>query len=139
MFAVWVAILAMSISGMNPRGTSLPGYIADGSTPLSGAIVTVSTRGFVQSKITDENGRFLFEGVPSGRYALRISAQGYALYECPIIVRDGDPRRNRIGITALVPADQQTVSVAELRRGQSSSNAPKGERRQTVNVQDSLR
>jgi protocatechuate 3,4-dioxygenase beta subunit len=101
--------------------------------------VTISNRGFVESTTTDENGRFLFEAVPSGRYAFRISAQGYALYECPIVVRDGDPRRNQISITAFAPADQQTVSVAELRRGHSPSSAPKGDRRQTVTMHDSLR
>ena len=127
--AVWVAILAMSISGGNPTGTALPGRISDGSTPVSGAIVTISSRGFVQSTTTDENGRFLFEPVPSGRYAFRISAGGYAVHEYSIVVRDGDPGRNRINVTSLVPADEQTVSVAKLRRGQSPSSAPKGEHR----------
>ena len=137
--AVWTAILALSISGANPTGTALEGRISDGSTPVSGAIVTISDRGLVQSTSTDENGRFLFKGVPSGRYAFRISAQGYALYECPVVVRDGDLRRNRMNITALIPADQQTISVDELRRRQSSTSAPKGYGRQTGDMRDGLR
>ncbi|MDP8990091.1 MAG: carboxypeptidase-like regulatory domain-containing protein [Acidobacteriota bacterium] len=125
----------MSISGVSPRGTAVIGRISDGSHAVSGAIVTISNRGFVQSTTTDETGRFLFEAVPSGRYAFRTSAQGYAVYECPMVIRDGDRRVNRVSITALVSADRQTVSVAELRRRQWFSAAPK----QTENVQDSLR
>ena len=134
-----IAILAMSISGVSPRGTALLGRISVGSTPVSRAIVTISNRGFVESTTTDEDGRFLIEPVLSGRYAFRTSAQGYAVYECPIVVRDGDLRQNRVSITALVPVDQQTVSVAELRRTQSPSGALKGDRRRTANMKDSLR
>lgn len=137
--AVWTALLALSISGVNPTGTTLVGRVSDGSIPVSGAIITISERGLVESTSTDEDGRFQFKAVPSGRYAFRISAQGYALYECPVVVRDGDLHRNRLNITALIPADQQTVSVDELRRRQSSNSAPKGYGRQTVNMRDSLR
>ena len=115
---VLTAMLAMSITGVRPSGTTLLGRISDGSIPVSGAIVTVSNRDFVKSATTDEYGRFVLESVPSGRYDFRTSAQGYAVFECPFVVRGGDSHRNRINVTALLPVDQQTVSVVELRRRQ---------------------
>jgi Carboxypeptidase regulatory-like domain len=72
--AVLSAILAMSISGVSPRGTALVGRISDGDTPVSGAIVTISNRGFVKSTTTDGNGRFMLEPIPSGRYDFRTSS-----------------------------------------------------------------
>src|ERR1017187_3657997 len=105
------AVLAMSVSGVGPRETALIGRIADGTSPVSGAIVTISNRGFVKSMTTDESGRFILEAIPSGRYDFRTTAQGYAVFECPVVVHGGDSNRNRITVTALVPVDQQTVSV----------------------------
>jgi uncharacterized surface anchored protein len=115
------AVLTMSISGVSPSGNALPGRISDGSTPVSGAIVTLTSGDFVKSTTTDEEGRFVFESVPPGKYGFRTAAQGYALYECPLVVRGGDSRRNRINVTALLRADRQTVSVAELRRHQPTT------------------
>jgi Carboxypeptidase regulatory-like domain len=109
------AILAMSISGVRPPGPALVGSISGGSAAVAGAIVTISNRGFVQSTTTDENGRFLLQPVPPGRYDFRTSAQGYAVFECPVVVHGGDSHRNRISVTALVPVNQQTVSVTDLR------------------------
>jgi hypothetical protein len=117
------AVLAMSISGVIPTGTALLGRISDGSTPVSGAIVTLSSGDFLKSATTDDEGRFVLESVPSGRYAFRTSAQGYAMYECPLVIHGGDSRRNRINVTALLRADRQTVSVAELRRRQPPTGA----------------
>ena|ERR1039458_1552527 len=133
------ALLATSISGVGPDGAILLGRISDSDTPVSGAIVTISNRGFVQSTTTDGDGRFTLEAVPAGRYDFRTSAQGYAVLERPVIVRGSDSHRNWLDVTALVPADQQTVSVVELRRHQSLTVVPKGYRGRDANSQESLR
>jgi hypothetical protein len=96
-------------------------------------------RGFVRSTITDGNGRFILEPVPSGRYDFRTSARGYAVLERPVVVRGGDSHRDWISVTALVPVDQQTVSVVELMRRRSPSVVPKGNRGQVANRQETLR
>ena len=133
------AVLAMSVSGVGPRETALIGQISDRMTPVSGAIVTISNRGFVKSATTDANGRFILEPVPSGRYDFRTSAQGYAVFECPVVVHGGDSNRNRISVTALVPADQQTISVNELTHRQPSAIVHKRDPGPIVNGQQSLR
>jgi len=117
------AVLTMSISGVGPPETALLGRISAGSTPVSGAIVTVSSGDFVKSTTTDEDGRFVLESLPAGKYAFRTTAQGYAVFECPLVVRGGDSHRNRINVTALLPVDQQSISVAELRRRQPPAAA----------------
>src|SRR5260370_276159 len=65
--SVLSVILAVSVSGVSPRGTKLLGRVSDGATPIAGAIVTISNRGFVKSTTTDGDGRFILEPVPSGR------------------------------------------------------------------------
>jgi hypothetical protein len=133
------AMLAMSVSGVNLPGPVLVGRISDGGIPVSGAIVTISNREFVKSTTTDGNGRFMLQPVPSGRYDFRTSAQGFAVFERPVVVHGGDPHRNRVDVTALVPADQQTVSVVELMRRQPSTVVLKGDHGQVTNGQQSLR
>lgn len=120
------AMLATSVTGVTPSGAALQGQISDGSIPISGAIVTVSNRDFIKSTTTDRYGRFVLESVPSGRYDFRTSAQGYAVFDSPVVVHGGDSRRNRITVTALLPVDRQVVSVVELRRRQTlpAANAP---------------
>jgi hypothetical protein len=122
------AILAASLPGVNPGGTSLLGRVSDGATPIAGAIVTISSRDFVKSTITDENGRFTLQPVPAGRYDFRTSAQRYAVFESHVIVHGGDSHRNWIRVTDLIPVDQQTVSVADLIRHQQPAAIVKGVR-----------
>jgi hypothetical protein len=133
------AVLAMSASGAPPSENALIGRISDGTTPISGAIVTISSRAFVKSTTTDEHGRFVLEALPSGRYGFRTSAQGYAVFECPVVIHDRDSNRNQIRVTALVPVDQQTVSVTELRRSQPHIIVHKPDPGQIANGQQSLR
>ncbi len=133
------AIIAMSVSGASPSGPTILGRVSDGTIPISGAIVTISNRGFVKSTTTDGNGRFILGPVPPGRYDFRMSAHDYAVFECPVSVRGGDSRKNWIGITDLVPVDQQTVSIVELMRRQPPKVVLKGNDGQVANGQQSLR
>ena len=135
---VLTAILFMQVPSASPSGATLLGRVADGATPVAGAIVTISDRGFVKSVTTDGSGRFTLEPVPAGRYDFRMSAEGYAVFESTVVVRGG-AHRNWISVTELVPADQQTVSVADLMRRPATTVVPKESRGQVVNGQQSLR
>ena len=76
---------------------------------MPGAIVTISNRSFVESVTAGKDGRFAFVHVRPGEYELRVTAPGYAVYETGVTLP-----RNRLDVKNMVPADRQTVSVAEL-------------------------
>jgi carboxypeptidase family protein len=104
----------VSVLSAGQAGTPLRGRVSDGSSPVAGAIVTVSNKGFVKSVTTDDDGRFMFESVPPGRYDFRTSASGYVVHESSVVVHSDEFHRNWIEVKGLVPADQQTVSVVDL-------------------------
>jgi hypothetical protein len=110
---VFAGILAVSILNAQPAA-ALCGRVSAGDVPVANAIVTVSNPAFLKSVTTDDKGRFAVEQLPSGRYDFRASVPGYAIFERSVVVRLNDPHRNWIDVKDLVPADQQTVSVAHL-------------------------
>ena len=93
---------------------TVSGEVSDHGTAISGAIVTISNGRFVRSVTTDSGGRFTVETVPPGHYDFRTTAPGYAVFERTVVLRSGDGHRNWIEVKNLLPADQQTVPVAEL-------------------------
>jgi hypothetical protein len=110
---VFGAVLALCALQAGQDSSALFGQVSQDGSPVAGAIVTVSNRGFVKSVTSDASGRFAFEAVPPGRYDFRTSVSGYAVFECPIIVHP-DVHRNWIDVKELVPSDKQVVSVREL-------------------------
>ena len=107
------SILAVSVLNAESQ-PALCGRVSAGDAPVADAIVTVSNRGFLKSVTTGDDGRFEVEPLPPGRYDFRASVPGYAIFERSVVVRLNDPHRNWIDVKDLVPADQQTVSVAHL-------------------------
>jgi hypothetical protein len=107
------SILAVTVLTAEPQ-TALYGRVSEGSVPVAGAIVTISNRGFLMSVTTGDDGRFVVEPLPSGRYDFRTTVPGYAIIERSVIVRADGPRQNRIDVKDLVPEDQQTVDVFDL-------------------------
>jgi len=90
-------------------------YKPDGTNLIPDAIVTVSTpAGFVSSVTTSKSGEFSFSSLPAGQYDFRVTAHGFAIYERQITVSNEGGMKELI-IRMLVPADKQTVSIAELR------------------------
>jgi hypothetical protein len=106
-------LLALCLSRASQDSTALFGQVSQDGSPVGGAIVTLSNRGFVKSVTTDAGGRFVLEAVPPGRYDFRTTAHGYAVFERPLIVHS-DAHRNWIDVKGLLPADRQTVSVGDL-------------------------
>lgn len=107
-------ILGLCLLEAGQDGTTVFGQVSDHGSPIAGAIVTISNRGFVRSVTTDASGRFTLEPVPPGRYDFRTTAPGYAIIEHPVTLHPGDGHRNWIEVKSLTPVDQQTVSVGEL-------------------------
>jgi len=128
--------LALPLISASETGSALSGRVSEGYVPLPGAIVTVSSPGFLKSVTTDDSGRFVIESVPPGRYDFRTSAHGYAVFECPVIIHPNDSRRNRIDVTDLIPADRQTVSVFDLAVRKQARN--RGHRAVTVSTRSGV-
>ena len=89
-------------------------FEGEGTKLIANAIVTVSTpAGYVSSNVTNNAGAFSFQSLPAGEYDFRVTAHGFAIYERKVTVaRDAGVRE--LDIRMLVPANKQTVSVAEL-------------------------
>jgi len=109
--------LTLGILAAGPESAPVFGQVSDHGAAVSGAIVTISSGGFVRSVTTDAGGRFTLGPVPPGRYDFRTTASGHAVYERSVVVRSGDGRRNWIEVKSLILLDQQSVSVAELAPG----------------------
>ena len=117
-----IFVLGVPLLSASQAGGTLSGRVSDGSAPVAGAIVTVSSPGFLKSVTTDDSGRFSLESVPPGRYEFRTTAHGYAVFECPAIVHSDDSHRNWIEVKTLIPADRQTVSILDLAARKQARN-----------------
>ncbi len=90
-------------------------FDVEGAKQIPGAIVTVSTpSGYVSSVVTNKIGEFNFAALPAGEYDFRVTAHNFAIYERQITVA-GNAGVKELDIRMLVPANKQTVSVADLR------------------------
>ena len=90
-------------------------FDGQGTKQVENAIVTVTTpAGFVSSVTTNKAGEFAFTSLPGGEYDFRVTAHGFAIYERQVTV-SGNAGVRELDIRMLVPADKQTVSVADLR------------------------
>jgi hypothetical protein len=95
-------------------GVTLFGQVSEHGAPVSGAVVTLGDGRFLQSVNTNSEGRYTFSAVPSGRYELRTSAHGYAVFERSVTIRSDKGHPVRVDVRDLLPSDQQTVSLNKL-------------------------
>ena len=110
---ILLAALPLLAAGSSER---FAGRVFDvaGSKQIANAIVTVSTpSGYVSSVTTNKEGAFTFSSLPAGEYDFRVTAHGFAIYERQITV-SSDAGLKELDIRMLVPANKQTISVAEL-------------------------
>ena len=117
MRAALIMLAALPLLAADAGTLRFAGRVFDGqgAKQVENAIVTVSTpAGFVSSVTTNKAGEFAFTSLPGGEYDFRVTAHGYAIYERQVTV-SGNAGVRELDIRMLVPADKQTVSVADLR------------------------
>ncbi len=93
---------------------SLRGQVTDPSgAVILGATVTVTgTQGVVEVADTNEQGRYVINGLPAGTYTVRVSSKGFALYEnTGVNITDG--RAQTLDIHLVVSMEKQEVTVTE--------------------------
>lgn len=102
LFVFLIPVLAFS------QGGKLKGKIYDSSdfTPLPGAIITISSN--LKSHVTDSNGEFEIDNIPSGHYSLEVEYVGYVSFKKEIEVRSPQVTTQNI---ALKEAAQQLITV----------------------------
>ncbi|MCI0486043.1 MAG: TonB-dependent receptor [Blastocatellia bacterium] len=113
---VFTLALCFPVSAFNqaiPKNFRVEGKITDqAGAPVVGAEVALSSGSFSANKITDDEGRFLFEPVPSDGGTLTVKAQGFAAAERRWSIRE----QNGVQLTVvLAPAplsEQMTVTAA---------------------------
>src|SRR5688572_33321171 len=83
---VVVALAGFAPSAAGQTGTTLSGTITQGESqaPLSGALVVIDE--LRREVRADENGRYLFENVPSGDYHVGVRAEGYSTRRTEVTV-----------------------------------------------------
>jgi ferric enterobactin receptor len=109
-----IAVLAMLLAAMLPAAAAAQAPVAPGTIsglvkspegePRAGVEITLSTAAdstLVSGALTDDSGRFRFDGIVPGRYLLRVSAAGFK------------PRNSEvIELTAMSPAvDLGTIGL----------------------------
>ncbi|HEX5215641.1 MAG TPA: carboxypeptidase-like regulatory domain-containing protein [Vicinamibacterales bacterium] len=120
MKAVWIVLLTLALAPpmARPQGTaSVTGTVVDDeepAVPVRRAIVTVAGSGLVPSRsaITDDDGRFVIERLPAGRFTITVSRAAF------ITSAYGAKRPGRPGTPVVVAAGQRvTALVVKLWRG----------------------
>jgi hypothetical protein len=117
MKTVLILLAALPLLAADATDAKFSGRVVngDGTRKITNAIVTVTTpAGYIASVETNNAGEFAFDALPVGEYDFRVTAHGYAIYERQVTVSTEAGVR-ALDIRMLVPADKQTVSVAELR------------------------
>ncbi|WP_420454670.1 TonB-dependent receptor domain-containing protein [Rubrivirga sp.] len=86
----WAALavaLALAASA-EAQDSRIEGTVADAETaePVAGASVLATAGGWRGGRATGADGRFVLDGVPTGRVALRVTAVGYAPLDTALVV-----------------------------------------------------
>ncbi|HEV2705983.1 MAG TPA: carboxypeptidase regulatory-like domain-containing protein [Pyrinomonadaceae bacterium] len=111
---VWCAIIActFAVSAQQQSSGTLRGVVTDevGAVIIGATVTVADAAGVERTATTDEEGRYTFSSLPPGRYTVRASATGFALYEnlgVEVAAGRGDP----LDITLSVAIEQETVTV----------------------------
>ena len=108
-----VSVPAVAAQGVAPDRIDVAGIVADASTgePLSDAAISI--KGTMLRVLTNDDGRFLLRGIPTGEQTWVIERLGYATWEQPLEARHLD--QLRIGLMARpIALEEITVTVNRL-------------------------
>jgi Carboxypeptidase regulatory-like domain len=110
---VLLPLLPVGVVAQTGNGT-LRGMVADQSgATVPGATVTVTgVPGVVKVVTTREDGKYATEGLPPGKYTIRVAAKGFRLFEkADVVVSDRQPQT--LDIQLQVGMEKQEVTVAD--------------------------
>ncbi|HEX2168104.1 MAG TPA: SusC/RagA family TonB-linked outer membrane protein, partial [Longimicrobiales bacterium] len=82
-------LLLHSTIAMAQQTGSITGQVLEAETQKPLSDIQVQVTGTTRTMLTNEQGRFLFAGVPAGSYEVRVSGLGYAQKSAPVTVTAG--------------------------------------------------
>jgi hypothetical protein len=109
-----LAILFLCLSSASAQQSlgTLRGQVTDelGGVIIGATVTATDAAGVEKTATTDNEGRYVFSALAPGRYAVRISQAGFAVYENPAVeVQAG--RTDPLNIVLTVAIEQEEVTV----------------------------
>lgn len=81
-FICGLILVLSSSSASAQRRVVLRGKISDSSgAAVQGAVLVLRSSGFYKNAVSDTEGNYIFEDIPTGQYELSLKAEGFALVE----------------------------------------------------------
>lgn len=125
--------LCTSLAQSQAPLADLQGDVVDqrGDIIIDARVTVTGNQNLKREMVSDQQGRFLFAGLPSGEYKLQVAAEGFAFYEAPLVLGSNlQPPRIRITlhptISEVVTVDEDTISVALDPQHASGTQVMKG-------------
>lgn len=111
--------LCISLAQTQAPLIDLQGEVVDqrGDIIIEAKVTVTGNQNFKREMVSDQQGRFLFAGLPNGEYKLQVTAEGFAFYEAPLVLSSNlQPPRVRVTlhptISEVITVDEATISVA---------------------------
>ncbi len=111
-FVMMILPLGLEPALAQQTSGELRGQITDelGGLIVGATLTLTDSEGAKRNATTNGEGRYLFYGLPRGKYSLRAEAHGFALYENDeVLIEPG--RREQLNIKLSVAIEQQVVNV----------------------------
>src|SRR5208337_2140256 len=110
-------LLFIDSGSLLANGQSITGKVTDpqGSAVANAAVGLVAEDGkLVQQKATGTDGQFTFNGIPLGKYALKLNVAGFDPVNQPLVVRDSEPVTLDIQLKLAAAKEEVRVSTDVL-------------------------
>ncbi len=130
-------LFSFTISIFAQNGANISGRVFDNETnqTLPFATITLNSgQTIVSGTISDEDGRFVFSGVPQGEYLVKCSFVGFLVSEIPVLVGELNDKFD-LGKIMLSPSAEQLDEITiQAKKEVVSSNLDK----KTFNVEENI-
>lgn len=108
-----------SIDPASAQNYSIKGKVISGQEPVEYANVTVNTSDttFIAGSVTDANGTFSFQSLPTGKYLLKVACMGYRTAYHPLLKGSASTDMGSISVQpSAITLDEVVVKAPMIKR-----------------------